>query len=135
MAHGWLWTVFIKKGDDAQAFDWYLKYETEKQLKPDPAKIEHLRSIYKAKGWKGIREMQFEAEKASPVYVKGRYYRMSRLATQLGNADEAFAYLGKAFERRDAQLLLLKYEPTFDSLHADPRFSELIDRIGFPKDN
>jgi DNA-binding winged helix-turn-helix (wHTH) protein/TolB-like protein len=134
MAYGWLWTAYIAKGDDAQAFEVFLRSESEKQLKPDPAKIEQLKSIFRTSGWRGIREMQLAAEKASPIYTKGRFYRLSRLSTQVGNVDDAFAYLNKALERRDAQVLLLECEPTFDSLRSDPRYYELLRRIGFPND-
>jgi DNA-binding winged helix-turn-helix (wHTH) protein/TolB-like protein/Tfp pilus assembly protein PilF len=132
LAYGWLWTASIEKGDEAQAFQWFLKYETEKQLKPNAAKIENLKAIFRNDGWNGIRKMQLETELASPIYEKGRFYRISRLETQLGNNDDAFKYLNLAFERRDAQLLLLKYEPTFDALRSDPRYQDLLQRIGFP---
>ena len=131
-AHGWLYTAYIQKGDDAQAFEWFLKSVIEKQIKPDPTKIQQLRSIFEIAGWKGIREMQLETEMASPVYVKGRFYRISRLAVQLGKTDDAFRYLNMAIERHDAQLLLLKSEPTFDPVRSDPRYPEILQRIGFP---
>ena len=134
-AHGWLYTAYIQKGDDAQAFEWFLKAETEKKVKPDPARIEQLRSIFETAGWKGIRELQLETELASPVYVKGRFYRISRLAVQLGKTDDAFRYLNMAVERRDAQVLLLKSEPSFDPVRSDPRYPELLKRIGFPPDH
>ena len=132
IGHGFLWTAYIAKGDEAEAFNWLLKYETEKQLKPDAAKIENLKTIFRNDGWNGIRRMQLQAELASPVYEVGRFYRISRLAVQLGNNDDAFRYLNMAFERRDAQLLFLKSEPTFDPLRSDPRYQNLLLRIGFP---
>jgi TolB-like protein/DNA-binding winged helix-turn-helix (wHTH) protein len=48
----------------------------------------------------------------------------------LGNTDEAFQCLNEAFARRDSSLLVLKVDPTFDSLHADPRFQSLAKRLG-----
>ena len=134
-ANGWLWTAYVAKGEDRQAFETLLKYETEKNLKPDLVKIEQLKTIFGTSGWKGIREIQLEAEIASPIYLKGRFYRISRLAAQLGNNNDAFLYLNKAIERRDTQLLLLKFEPTFDSLRSDPRYPKILQRIGFPPDS
>jgi DNA-binding winged helix-turn-helix (wHTH) protein/tetratricopeptide (TPR) repeat protein len=133
-AHGWLYTAYLQKGDDAQAFEWFIKAETEKQVKPDPARIEQLRSIFETAGWRGIRELQLETELASPVYVKGRFYRLARLAVQLGKTDDAFRYLNMAFERRDVQVLLLKLEPSFDPIKSDPRYSEILKRVGLPPD-
>lgn len=131
-AHGWMWTACIAKGDEAQAFEWFLKDQNEKQLKPDVARAEKYKLIFKMTGWKGIREEELGAERASPIYSKGRFYRLARWSTQLGNYDEAFAYLNSALERRDAQLLLLKFEPTFDAIRSDLRYAELLKRIGFP---
>src|SRR5206468_12964352 len=84
LANGWFWTACIAKGDDAQAFDILVKAEGEKKLRPDPTKIDQLKAIFAASGWRGIREMQLADEEGTPVYTKGRFYRLSRLSTQLG---------------------------------------------------
>jgi TolB-like protein/Tfp pilus assembly protein PilF len=48
----------------------------------------------------------------------------------LGEKDQAFACLEKAYEERSAELVNLRVEPRFDSLRSDPRFTELCYRIG-----
>jgi TolB-like protein/cytochrome c-type biogenesis protein CcmH/NrfG len=48
----------------------------------------------------------------------------------LGERDEAFARLEKAYRDRDAWLAALKLEPGFDALRDDPRFPALLRRIG-----
>jgi serine/threonine protein kinase/Tfp pilus assembly protein PilF len=48
----------------------------------------------------------------------------------LNEKDEAFAYLRKAFEKRDAELVYLKFNPIFDNLRGDPRFDDLVRRVG-----
>jgi adenylate cyclase len=54
-------------------------------------------------------------------------------AAYLDDLDEAFQYLEKAYEARDAMLLSLRYEHWVpDNLKDDPRFRRLIDKIGFP---
>ncbi|MBC7909663.1 MAG: winged helix-turn-helix domain-containing protein [Pyrinomonadaceae bacterium] len=50
---------------------------------------------------------------------------------RLGNTDEAFAWLEKAFERRDINVPLLKATPEFDILRPDPRFAAMLKRAGF----
>ena len=47
----------------------------------------------------------------------------------LGDKDQAFAWLEKAVERRD-NVVFLKTDPHWDSLRSDPRFSQLLRRIG-----
>lgn len=51
----------------------------------------------------------------------------------LGNKDEAFAWLEKAFQDRASLLIWLKVEPQFDPLRTDPRFDDLLARIGLNK--
>jgi serine/threonine-protein kinase len=48
----------------------------------------------------------------------------------LGERDEAFDWLEKAYEERDPALLELKSAPRFDPLRTDPRFSALLKKIG-----
>lgn len=59
-------------------------------------------------------------------------YLVALVHAGLGQADEAFSCLNSAIEERDAWLVWLKTEPRFDSLRGDPRFEELLRRIGFP---
>jgi hypothetical protein len=49
-----------------------------------------------------------------------------------GEKELAFPWLEKAFQARVPQLLYLRSNPDFDSLRSDPRFADLIRRIGFP---
>jgi TolB-like protein/DNA-binding winged helix-turn-helix (wHTH) protein/Flp pilus assembly protein TadD len=48
----------------------------------------------------------------------------------LGEKDAAFAWLEKAYEERDPQLTYLKVGPRFDPLRHDPRFKDVLRRIG-----
>jgi TolB-like protein len=51
----------------------------------------------------------------------------------LDEKDRAFAWLDKAVEERSNRLAYLGLEPTWDRLHGDSRFAELIRRIGLPQ--
>ncbi len=48
----------------------------------------------------------------------------------LGEKDQAFAWLDKGYEQRAFQMQWLKIEPRWDSLRSDPRFQDLMRRIG-----
>jgi TolB-like protein/DNA-binding winged helix-turn-helix (wHTH) protein/Flp pilus assembly protein TadD len=51
----------------------------------------------------------------------------------LGELNEAFAWLEKAYEERDPQLTYLKVGRRFEPLRQDPRFRELVRRVGLPE--
>ena len=53
--------------------------------------------------------------------------------TALERAQEAFAWLDKAFEARTPWLHQISTDPQFDNLHSDPRFADLLRRIGVPR--
>jgi eukaryotic-like serine/threonine-protein kinase len=61
----------------------------------------------------------------SPVNVAAIY-------AGLGDKDQAFEWLEKAFQERSFWLIYLRWEPRLDPLRSDPRFSSLLHRIGLP---
>jgi TolB-like protein/DNA-binding winged helix-turn-helix (wHTH) protein len=60
-------------------------------------------------------------------------YEVAFLYGALGNKDEAFRWLDKAYEQRDPGLMYLKVDPTMDPLRSDPRFRALVRRVGLPQ--
>ena len=48
----------------------------------------------------------------------------------MGDKDQAFAWLEKADKERDGILVRIKVDSRLDSLRSDPRFAELVRRIG-----
>lgn len=48
----------------------------------------------------------------------------------LGEKDLAFKWLEKAYDEHSSFLVFLKEEPTFDNLRSDPRFTDLLERVG-----
>jgi hypothetical protein len=48
----------------------------------------------------------------------------------LGDKDDAFEWLDKAYVEHDDDLALLMVDPRLSSLRADPRFASLVERIG-----
>jgi tetratricopeptide (TPR) repeat protein len=60
-------------------------------------------------------------------------YWMAVALVGMGDKEAAFAELEKAYQRHDWFLQRLKVDPFMDPLHDDPRFKDLIRRIGLPE--
>ncbi len=92
--------------------------------------IELFQNIYKTAGWQGVRRKQLEFEKLNEHKPGSNYYAIASQCALLGEKEQAFEYLNKAFEKRHGQMVLLAVEPVFDSLRDDPRFDEMVRRVG-----
>ena len=57
-------------------------------------------------------------------------YTVAAIYTGLGDKDDAFKWLEKAFEERDVWLMNLKVDPVFSRLRTDKRFGDLLARAG-----
>ncbi len=74
-----------------------------------------------------LREMQ---QLSSRRFVTA--YGMALVHAGLGEKEEAFRWLDKAFEERSHWLVWLRLDPRWTSLRGDPRFEALIQRMNYP---
>ena len=58
---------------------------------------------------------------------------VSIVYAELGDDDQALLWLEKAYQGREHDLALANVWPMFDRLRPDPRFKDLIHRIGLPQ--
>ena len=72
-----------------------------------------------------LRQLQTTKEYVSPAELAALY-------TALGDSDAAFASLEKAYSEHDLQLQFLKVDPSYDRLRDDPRYQDLMRRVGLP---
>jgi hypothetical protein len=52
------------------------------------------------------------------------------LARAAGEADSAFAWLHRGLEQRSEELVYMKVDPAMDPIRDDPRYTELLRRLG-----
>jgi DNA-binding winged helix-turn-helix (wHTH) protein/TolB-like protein len=57
-------------------------------------------------------------------------YTIAAVHTGLGDKDQAFKWLERAYEERDVWLMNLKVDPVFARLRSDKRFQDLLTRSG-----
>jgi TolB-like protein/Tfp pilus assembly protein PilF len=71
--------------------------------------------------------LAFLEEAAKYAYVSSVHFAV--LNAKLGQNDQAFAWLEKAFEERQPWLGQLRVDPQFEPLRSDRRFADLVRRI------
>ncbi len=125
-AYSWLFLVFDVKGDDAAAYEWFLK----NQKRTNSPHLAAFQTAYETSGWQGVRLKNLEFLKQDEGKPAGNYYRLARQCVLIGDKEQSFEYLNKAVEKRHGQMVMLNVEPAFDALRDDPRFDELVRRIG-----
>jgi eukaryotic-like serine/threonine-protein kinase len=67
-------------------------------------------------------------EESRQHYVRSEIMAMGHAA--VGDVDRAFACLDRAFQVRSAGLIYLHVDPGYAPLRRDPRFGQLVERIG-----
>ena len=59
---------------------------------------------------------------------------LALIHTGLGEHEEAFEWLERAYQERNGWMAFLQVEPRFDPLRDDPRFQDLLRRMNFPSE-
>ncbi|HXM49264.1 MAG TPA: tetratricopeptide repeat protein [Pyrinomonadaceae bacterium] len=59
-------------------------------------------------------------------------YGVAMIYAALGDKEQAFQSLEKAYAERNTELVFLKVDPRADPLRADLRFQELVKKVGIP---
>ncbi|HVU95523.1 MAG TPA: tetratricopeptide repeat protein [Puia sp.] len=60
-------------------------------------------------------------------------YGVALVYAGLGEKEQAFAWLNKAFDERSNWLVWLKSDPRWAPISRDARFAEMVNRVGLPK--
>jgi len=60
-------------------------------------------------------------------------YHFATIYAGLGDSEKALEFLQRCVEHRDWELRSLKVHPFWDKLRDDPRFSELVKKVGLDK--
>jgi tetratricopeptide (TPR) repeat protein len=83
-------------------------------------------SNHKLEAEKALRELE---NLSKQKYVSA--YAVALVYAGLGDKDQAFQWLNKAFDERSHWLVWLKLDPRWDGLRGDSRFDDLVKRMHF----
>jgi eukaryotic-like serine/threonine-protein kinase len=120
--------VYEIKGMKDEAVASFLKSRT---LAGDTAeRVAAFKAAYAEAGWKGYLQMRVDEMKEQAG--RKRYvspFSIALLYTQMGDKNQALAWLEKTFEERNYRLLFIKVDARLDGLRSEPRFLDLVRRI------
>jgi CubicO group peptidase (beta-lactamase class C family)/tetratricopeptide (TPR) repeat protein len=85
---------------------------------------------FRSGGWTGALSKSIETLKAQHKAGYPTSYNVAEAYADLGDKDQAFQWLNAAFQEHDQGLMGLKTDFTLDSLRSDPRFAELVGKVG-----
>ena len=128
-AHNQLAVAYRQKGLLDQSVAEYLQAET--LLGTTPEQIAELKAAYARSGMRGFWLTILEFTEASDQ-SRISPYQIASYCAILDKKDEAFEWLGKAYEAHDSGLVAIKTDSDFDSLHSDSRFANLLRRMKLP---
>jgi TolB-like protein/predicted Ser/Thr protein kinase len=121
--------VYQAQGMDEKVVD---TWATLLELFGQPQVAAEMRKAFAKGGMKAFYRWQIagQSDPASPGY---RPLSVAQSYNALGDKENAFLWLNKAYETRDVLLIDLKVDPVWTPLHSDPRWADLLRRIGFPQ--
>jgi predicted Zn-dependent protease len=88
---------------------------------------------FRSASWNGALTKAIEMRKSQRKTGYSSAYEIATLYSNLGQKDEAFKWLNTAYQEHDRYLLGLKTDFLLDPLRADPRFAELVRKVGLPQ--
>lgn len=97
-----------------------------------PEEIARVKKLYAQSGMPGLwrDDLNHLLERAKQGDV--RAFTIAGLYARLGEKDKAFEWLNKAFEERQIQFTYL-VDHRFDNIRSDPRYNEILKRVGLQK--
>jgi hypothetical protein len=83
---------------------------------------------------KAAQRMALELEEQWKQKAIGAYaYGIATVYVALGQKDKGFSSLEKAYEDHSFFLTSIRFDPAVDSVRSDPRFAELVRRVGLSR--
>ena len=127
-AHLCLGEVYEQRGELQKAANKFL--DGRVAAGENPELIARLRQTIVRSGYEGYFRARLaqRREEAAKGYVSP--YDFADAYIRLGEKEQALTWLERACQERSAYLANLQIEPRFDFLRSEPRFQELVRRVG-----
>jgi TolB-like protein/DNA-binding winged helix-turn-helix (wHTH) protein/lipoprotein NlpI len=135
LCHCYLFQADTKKGMYKEAIP---ELEQCFSLFGQPEMAANIQRAFEASGYQGaIRQWAMEMEHLQATHRAFLPGNLAQAYAILGDKDRAFYWLEQAYEHRemasfDEGIFYMGAEPLFDPLRSDPRFKDLLRRVGLP---
>lgn len=132
--HGIIGLAYEQKGDSQHALSELAEMvKVVKDSPTRPQKLADLAHAYAVFGNKkeASRLLAEMTELSERGYVPS--WGFALVYTGLGDKDRAFEWLDKAYNERSSELPWIKADPRMDPLRSDPRYRNLLLRMGLPE--
>lgn len=97
----------------------------------EPVEVgQELALAYEQNGMTGLWHKRLEQYETRPHLESYPPYLKSLVPIRLGDKETSLTWLNQAYEQRDRGIIYAKYEPLLAPLRDDPRFNELLHRMG-----
>ncbi|HJX93472.1 MAG TPA: tetratricopeptide repeat protein [Pyrinomonadaceae bacterium] len=129
-AHLLLSLVYLQQGRNPEALS-----EAEKSVELSKrlgTSLTFLGVVYVQTGRRDDVEALLKELKQKYTERKANGYDIARIYAAMGNKDQTFEWLEKDFQSRNATMPDFLSMPPLTSLHDDPRFKDLVKRLGLP---
>jgi serine/threonine protein kinase len=132
-AHTWLAYAYWGKRMYPQVIEEWKAYGQLSGDRNDSEFASVMEHGFHSAGWKGALTKGIEIRQAQRKTGYYSAYLIAQLYADLGDKDQAFRWLSIAYQERDSSLLSLKTDFLLDPIRSDPRFAELVRKVGLPQ--
>jgi tetratricopeptide (TPR) repeat protein len=133
MAHSCLARAYIGKRMYVQGIEEAKAYSQLSGDRYESGFASALQQGFRSAGWKGALAEGVGSRLAQRKSDYFSAFEIAELYASLGAKDMAFRWLNTAYREREASLLLLKTDFYLDPIRSDPRFAELLRKVGLPQ--
>ncbi len=99
-----------------------------------PQIAESMRREYAAHGY--VKSVQTVSTEFERLQASGKFYLagyVTDLYMTIGEKEKAFHWMEYAFQQRDTMMPYLNCDPEWDPIRSDPRFKDIVRRVGLPQ--
>lgn len=123
-ANTYLAAAYLRRGDYEKASEYLARVKSL-----TPGSLGYLGQIHALSGRRAeaLREIERLLELSKQRYVSA--YDIATIYASLGEVDQTFEWLGRAFEERSQLICWLRWDAVFDGIRADARYRQMLGRL------